>query len=330
MDDRPLEAEVRQGPQPGARPIVALTGATGFIGRRLVPLLTAAGWRVRMLLRRDPVCAEWRGTDPQIVAGDLGDQRALAQLTSGVDAVLHVAGCIKATRTSQYFAVNHTGTAKLAEAARQHAPHAHFLHVSTIAAREPQFSDYAASKSAGEKAVLEIMGPRVSVVRPPGVYGPGDRETLVFFQLARGSLVPLLGLPAAVAAMIHADDLARLLVAQLGEAPRGAVLTAADERPAGYSWHEVFATAARAMGNEHARLFHAPTALVRAVALAGDVGKLLGTANMLNSQKLRELRHLDWSVTPAEWARPSGWEPRYSLIEGFAQTVAWYRRERWL
>ncbi len=336
MDEKPLEPE-SQVSQPaaftsvsGGRPIVALTGATGFIGCRLVPLLSAAGWRVRLLLRRDPVCAQWRGADPQVVAGDLGDAAALAQLTSGVAAVVNVAGLIKATRTTQYFAVNHAGTAKLAEITRQRAPQAHFLHVSTIAAREPQLSDYAASKSAGEKAVLEIMGPRATVLRPPAVYGPGDRETLVFFQLAQRSLVPLLGSRAAVAAMIHADDLARLLVAQLGEAPRGAVLTAADERPAGYSWREVFVAAARAVGNERARLFQAPSALLCAAALAGDAGKLFGSANMLNSQKLRELRHADWSVPPAQWARPAGWEPRYSLIEGFAQTVAWYRRERWL
>ena len=90
--------------------------------------------------------------EPQIVAGDLRDPAALAQLTTGVDAIVHVAGLIKATRTRHYFDVNQAGAAALAEAARRHAPRAHFLHVSTIAAREPQLSDYAASKSAGEKA----------------------------------------------------------------------------------------------------------------------------------------------------------------------------------
>jgi 2-alkyl-3-oxoalkanoate reductase len=313
-----------------ARPVVALTGATGFVGRRLAPLLAAAGWKVRLLLRRDPVIPEWRGMEPQIVAGDLRDAGALALLTSGVQAVVHVAGLIKAARTRDYFAVNHAGSAALADAARRHAPQAHFLHVSTIAAREPQLSDYAASKCAGEKAVLEAMGARVTVLRPPAVYGPGDRETLVFFQLARGRLVPLLGSPSAVAAMIHVEDLMRLLVAQLGVAPTGAVLSAADERPGGYPWREVFATAARAVGNDQARLFHAPAGLLRAAACVGDAGKLFGAANMLNSQKLRELRHADWSVSAAEWARPEGWQPRYSLVDGFAQTVAWYRRAGWL
>ncbi len=212
----------------------------------------------------------------------------------------------------------------------RHAPQAHFLHLSTIAAREPQLSDYAASKRAGENAVLGMLGARVTVLRPPAVYGPGDRETLVFFQIARRHLVPLLGSPVAVAAMIHVEDLAQLLVAQLREAPRGAVLTAADGRPAGYRWREVFSTAARAVGNERARMFHAPALLLRTAALLGDVGRLFGSANMLNAQKLRELRHADWSVAAAEWARPAGWEPRYSLVDGFAQTVAWYRRAGWL
>jgi nucleoside-diphosphate-sugar epimerase len=317
---------------PGAslRPIVALTGGTGFIGRRLAPLFTAAGWRVRMLLRRDPVHPEWRDLDPQIVAGDMGDAAALAQLVSGVDAVVHVAGLIKAARRRHFFAVNHAGSRLLAEATLRHAPDARFLHLSTIAAREPQLSDYAASKRAGEDAVLELLGNRATVLRPPAVYGPGDRETLVFFQLAQRRFVPLLGPPAARLAMIHADDLASLIVAQLQAAPCGSVLTAADARPAGYSWQEVFTTFARATGNEKASLFQVPAVILHAAALVGDVGKLCGSANMLSSQKLRELRHADWSVAPIQWARPAGWEPRYSLAAGAAHAVAWYQRAGWL
>lgn len=312
------------------RPLVAMTGATGFIGRRLAPQLAAAGWRVRLLLRRDPVDPAWRGMDPQIVAGDLNDPAALRQLVAGADAVVHVAGLIKAARRRQFEAINHHGSRALAEAVQQGAPAARFLHVSTMAAREPGLSDYAASKRAGEDAVRGLLGQRVTVLRPPAVYGPGDRETLLFFQMGQKRLVPLAGPPAARAAMIHVDDLVSVLVALLAETPRGAVLTAADARPGGYSWREVFETASRAVGNPRARLFHAPAPLLHAIAMAGNVGKLFGAASMLTAQKLRELRHVDWSVKDDEWARPAGWAPRYSLVEGFAQTVAWYRRERWL
>ncbi len=224
------------------RPLVALTRATGFIGRRLVPLLAADGWRVRLLLRRDPVVPEWRGVEMQVVAGGLDDAAALRQFAAGAAAVVHVAGMIKAARRRQYYAVNHAGSAALADAVLASAPHARFLHVSTIAAREPQLSDYAGSKRAGEDAVRERLGARVTVLRPPAVYGPGDRESMLFFQLAAKSFVPVLGAPEARAAMIHADDLATLLVAQLREEPRGAVLTAADGKPGGYSWREVLRT----------------------------------------------------------------------------------------
>ena len=313
-----------------SQPIVALTGGTGFIGRRLAPMLAADGWRVRLLLRRDPVLPEWRALDPQIVAGDLRDAAALRQLVDGVDAVVHVAGLIKSARQAHYDAVNHHASRSLAEAMRELAPQARLLHLSTIAAREPALSGYAASKRAGEEAVRGLLGERVTVLRPPAVYGPGDPESLVFFQLASRPVVPLLGTPAARAAMIHVDDLCALMVALLRQPSRGAVLTAADAQPQGYSWRQVFGTAARAVGNSRARLVHAPAPLLRALALGGDVARLFGVANMLTSQKLRELRHADWAVSPQEHAQPEGWSPRYDLAEGFAGAVAWYRRAGWL
>jgi nucleoside-diphosphate-sugar epimerase len=311
-------------------PIVALTGASGFIGRRLAPLLAADGWRVRLLLRRDPVLPEWRGMDPQVVAGDLRDAAALGALVEGVDAMVHVAGLIKAARQQHYEAVNHQASRTLAGLLRERAPGARLLHLSTLAAREPQLSGYAASKRAGEDAVRERLGDRVTVLRPPAVYGPGDRESLVFFQMASRALVPLVGPPSARAAMIHVDDLCRLMVALLRDPAPGRVLAAADANPQGYTWRQVFGMAARAVGNPRARLLQAPAPLLRTVAFGGDLGRLFGVANMLNSQKLRELRHADWSVHPGEQAQPAGWTPRHDLAEGFAGAVAWYRREGWL
>jgi nucleoside-diphosphate-sugar epimerase len=218
----------------------------------------------------------------------------------------------------------------VAEAVARSAAAAHLIVVSSLAAREPGLSDYAASKRAGEDAARSRYGERCTVLRPPAVYGPGDRETLVFFQLARNRLVPLLGPPQARAAMIHVADLCRLIVALAGRAPQGAVLTAADARPGGYAWDEVLGAAARAVGNANPKLIRAPLGLLRTVAAAGDLGKLMGSANMLNSQKLRELRHPDWAVSPQERATALGWAPQFDLDAGFADAVAWYRQHGWL
>lgn len=309
--------------------VVAVTGATGFVGRHLVAALAGAGWNVRLLMRRDPVVPEWRGLQPQIIAGDLRDVAALEALVDGVDQVVHVAGLIKAARRKAFFDVNVAGSVALAEAMTRRAPGARLLHVSTIAAREPHLSDYAASKRGGEDAVRRILGNRATVIRPPAVYGPGDPESLVFFKLASGSRVPLAGAPAARATLIHVADLVSLMASML-QAQDGGVWTAADARPEGYTWREVFAEAARAVGNPGAKLFQAPMALLRTVALVGDVARLLGSASMLNSLKLRELRHPDWSVPVSQWARPSGWAPRFDLATGFADAVAWYRKAGWI
>jgi nucleoside-diphosphate-sugar epimerase len=311
--------------------VVALTGATGFIGLHLVRALQSAGWAVRVLVRRDPGAQGWRTTPPEMVRGAIEDERALDALVDGVDAVIHLAGLIKATSRDAFFAVNRDGAGAIARRARTLSPRAHFLLVSSLAAREPGLSDYAASKRAGEEAAREAFGAPITVLRPPAVYGPGDRETLAFFQLARQRFVPLLGPPEARAAMIHVADLSRLIVALLAQPPtRDVVLTACDARADGYRWSEVMSAAARAVGNASPRLVQAPLALLRTVALVGDAGRSLGSANMLNSQKLRELRHPDWSVSETERARAEGWTPRFDLDAGFADAVEGYRACGWL
>ena len=321
------DAEGRADP-----PLVALTGATGFIGRHLVVALYQAGFRLRLLLRREPDVPEWRGLPgPEVVAGALDDEAALDRLVEGADVVIHLAGLIKAARRRDFFAVNRDGAAAMARAVERVAPGARFVLVSSLAAREPQLSDYAASKRAGEGAVLEVLGERASVLRPSVVYGPGDRETLVFFQLAGKRLVPLLGSAASRAATIHVADLVRLIVAMARAPGTGAeVRSAADDRPQGYSWEELLGAAARAVGNAAPRFVRAPRALLGGVALVGDLAKLFGSSSMISSQKLRELRHPDWSVAAAERATAPGWAAQFDLERGFADAVAWYRKAGWL
>ena len=312
------------------RPLVALTGASGFIGQHLVPELARAGYRLRLLLRREPAVSHWQGITPQVVSGSLDEPGALDRLVEGADLVVHLAGLIKAAKAAQFFSVNRDASARLADSARRLAPDAHFLLISTLAAREPSLSDYAASKRGAEDVVLDTLGQRVTVLRPPAVYGPGDPETLRFFQLARMRRVALMGGADARIAMIHVQDLCRLIAGLLESLPGGRVVSAADGRPAGYRWDELMGAAARAVGNTTPRFIEVPKSLLSGMALLGDVARKMGSASMLNSQKLRELRHPDWSVSALELALPANWAPRFDLDAGFADAVRWYRRAGWL
>jgi nucleoside-diphosphate-sugar epimerase len=306
--------------------LAAVTGATGFLGRRLVRALSQDGWRVRVLARRDTIDPLWRDAHPEVVVGDLGDTAALARLAAGADVLIHAAGLVKAPNRAAFDAVNAEGAHRVALAARD-VPHT--LLVSSLTAREPGLSHYAASKRAGEEAMRTVLGPRLTVTRPCAIYGPGDRELLPVFRAADASpVLPVLSESARVA-MIHVEDAARQTAA-LAAAPSGAgrVVALSDARPDGYTWRELMTEAARACG-VRPRLVPAPHVIVRVIGITNDFTALLGGAPMLTSAKARELLHPNWAVAPEE--RAEGIAPaHYDLSTGFADTVAWYRSAAWM
>ena len=297
----------------------AVTGATGFLGRHLVRALHDAGWSARVLARRDPVQPLWEGLDVEVVRGDLDDTAALRQLCEGADVVIHVAGLITARSSAEFHAVNADGARRLAQAAEAMAPRAPVILVSSMAAREPGLSAYAASKRAGEAAVGDVVGERLTVARPPAIYGPGDVATLGLFKLMAWSPVAPVLDPRARVALIHVDDAARQIAALSGAG--GRTVTLSDARPAGYSWTEIMLTAASALGRTP-RTVRVADGLVRFAARFGG-------SPMLTPEKARELLHLDWSVAPEE-----AWEaappPVYDLETGFGHTVNGYRAQGWL
>ncbi len=311
---------------------VAVTGATGFLGRHVVAALAARGCQLRLLARREPVDAAWGDGRPDVVLGSLDDGAALLRLVEGVDAVLHMAGAIKAQGDEQFMAVNRDGSRRLAEAVAEVAPAAHFVHVSSLAARHPELSGYAASKRASEDAVFAVLGAdRVSVIRPPAIYGPGDRETMVFFELASRRLVPLPGKPSARISLVHVADAAALLAERVTNEPSGKVQAIADACPGGYGWKQILDAAALAVGNRTPRYFQLPSGLLRGVGGGmGAVAKLIGKSDMISAGKIRELLHEDWSVPERELLREPGAVPRHPLLAGFASTAQWYRQTGWL
>ncbi len=308
-------------------PVVAITGASGFIGRRLVAAFAQSGWQIRVLARHAPDSGLWGATTADAVVGDLDSPQALAELVAGADAVVHLAGLIKASSRSAFMKVNRDGTAHLAAAVAERARKARFVQVSSLAARQPELSDYAASKQAGERVVRGVLGVRALVVRPAAVYGPGDRETLTFFRLARGPWAPLPAPAEARVALIHVEDLCALLLhhAAGNGWSGGETVEAADACPQGYSWREILQAIAVAVGNPGVRLVRVPETALRVAAACGDVGRHFGMASTLTRQKLRELQFPDWSVKAADWAHPAGWAPRFGLSDGFADAVAGYR-----
>ena len=306
--------------------LAAVTGGTGFLGRYVVVALVQAGWRVRLLTRRNPSHPMLANTPVEIVLGSLEDPAALAQLVQGASAVVHVAGLVCAGSRRAFMRVNRDGAACLAEAVAHDAPGARFVLVSSQAARLPDVSPYAASKRAGEAAVAAVLGDTTwCILRPCVVYGPWDQEGTALLRMAAGRWAPAIRAPEPRIAMIHARDAAAAVVAVTSGGQPGAIYEITDERPDGYAWSELLAAMGSALGRAP-HLLPVPDAVVRAVAAANcGLAGLAGRAAMFGPGKAREILHRDWSSDRTRQPPAALWSPRIGLASGLAETAAWWR-----
>jgi 2-alkyl-3-oxoalkanoate reductase len=312
--------------------LAAITGATGFVGRYVVSALAARGWNVRILARRRPDHPQFAHLKLEAVFGDLSDRRALRELVDGADTVIHAAGLIKAPTACAFRAVNVGGTVNLVSAIKDSRQPRRVLLVSSMAAREPQLSDYAHTKRAGEEMLSTLLDSQSewTVVRPCAIYGPWDRETLGMFRAVSLGIALRPRVANARIALIHAADAAAAIATLCDRGPAGATLELTDERIEGYSWDEIIAAAEDAL-QVKATAISIPGAVLRvAAALNVAAAWALRRRAMLTPGKAREILHADWGSTAARQPPRELWQPAIGLRQGFVQTADWYRDRRWL
>ena len=304
---------------------VAVTGVTGFVGPHLVAALGRRGFHLRLLVRRWSPLPSLEGIAADMVLGDLSDEAALKRLVAGADAVVHAAGLIKARRPADFMTVNRDGTALLSAL----APDARFLLLSSLAAREPQLSPYAASKRAAEEVVAGRSGHWLTV-RAPAVYGPGDRETLAYFRSVAGGLAPRPKGADARLSLIHVADLAEALALALDQPPPPSIYEIDDGKEGGYSYRDMARLAGEAVGRRALSLAiprPVMAVLARVNALNNSLG---GSVQILTPDKVKEIFHADWTVHDRRLAGVLGFHPRHDLAGGFRETILWYRERGWL
>ncbi len=313
-----------------SRPLAAMTGGTGFLGRYVTRALADAGWRIRLLVRSEPMHPLISDTETELVLGDLSDERALERLCSGADLVVHAAGLITARSRAAFFTANADGSARLARAAARTAPSAPIIAVSSMAAREPELSDYAASKRAGEIALRENARGSVTFLRPSAIYGRWDRATLPLFKMAANGLIFAPNAPDARICLVEASDVARAVAALADGGATDATYELCDETLGGYTWHQIACAAGRAVGRRP-RIIELPAGIYATAGyVAENLARIAGRSPMLTRGKIREMRHGDWSSDDERLPPATIWRPRIPLEAGFQTTAQWYRREGWL
>ena len=299
---------------------IAVTGATGFVGSHFIEAALGAGHAIRALTRRpqpDRDGVTW-------IDGSLSDRDSLRRLVGECDAVVHIAGILNARTQADFDAGNVQGTLHMLAASTAAGIH-RFVHVSSLAAREPGLSMYGASKAKAEELV-ERSGLDWAMVRPPAVYGPGDTETLDLFAMAKRGIVLLP--PKGRLSVIHVDDLARLLLALTTEdAPAKIIIEPDDGRPGGWTHDEFGQALGAAVGRRGIRL-SMPGPLLRFGAVLDQLIRRGGAK--LTSDRAAYFCHPDWVVDPAKAAPEPLWKPAIPTAAGLAATYRWYRDKGWL
>jgi len=324
---------------------VALTGASGYTGGRLLGALRDRGDEVSVLVRARSLSDAVRSRASRVVEGDLADAEALDRLVSGQDAVLHVAAVYRtAGHPDDYYReVNVRGTGRLLEAAARHGVR-RFVHTSTVGVHghveNPPADEsaplapgdiYQETKAEGEALAFDYhrrRGVPVSVVRPGAIYGPGETRLLKLFRaIARGRYA-IVGSGRTFYHPVYIDDLVKgyLLALDRDQAVGEAFLICG---PSYVSQQDLAALVAKHTGGRVLPI-RIPA---RPIQWAGDLVEAICVP--LGIEPPLHRRRVDfWTKSRAftidKARRLLGYDPKVGLDEGIARTAAWYREAGWL
>jgi nucleoside-diphosphate-sugar epimerase len=341
---------------------VLVTGATGFIGRRLVEMLLERGLDVRCLVRPSLRIEPLLGLGVDLVSGDVCDPDQLCRAVRHCDWVFHLAAKTSAIRRQELYRTNAFGSFVVAQSCARQTTPPRLVVVSSLAAAGTAIagrlrsdhdssrpvSEYGRSKRAGERAATAWAHQvPLSIVRPAIVFGPRNREMLPMFQaIGRFQVHPVPGYTTRRVGLIHIDDLIEILwrVAQQGErvhagsphrpaahsshASRGIYLAASPEFP---TYMQLGRMIAQALGNRRMLVLPVaePLAWLAAVASQG-LDRLRHHSGSFNLDKMREAFAGDWTGYTDRIEQELAFRPQYTLQQRLTETANWYRREGWV
>lgn len=321
---------------------VMVTGATGFVGGRLVRQLLDRGDQVTALVRSPDRARHFAERGARLVSGDLADVAAIADAVQGQELIIHAAALTGAPTEAELLAANRDGTARMIDAAVA-AGVPRFLHVSSAAAGGPARRDhprrgdddeidapvtmYGRSKLAAE-AEVRAAPLRWTILRPPTVYGPGDTVNFVdvFRTAKRLGIAPVFGDGSQQISLVHVADLADATLLAAAH-PGTARQTFYVNHPQLLSSRQLVETIGATVGRTP-RVVPLPHWVTRnALRLTGTWAALTGRKTILHADKVHEFIQPAWTGDPSRFIAATGWQPAFDAATGLADTARWYREQ---
>jgi len=324
-----------------------VTGATGFIGQQLVRKILAENWPVRILCRATSQRPADFAQDVEWITGDLTDLQSLEAAVRDADLIFHLAGATKVSRVEDFTHINVHGTRNLLEAIAAHGKKgARLIFVSSLAAAGPAghwspknedepcypISAYGQSKLEAEIEILKRKNNLwCAIVRPAVVYGPSDKESLVFFKIAKTRLNPHLGISKRYVGTICVSDLVDLLwLVARSDQPSGEIYFACDDQANGYDWNQIIATAGSLMNRRIFNIYLPNIILPTLLPIASIIAKITGRPSIFNRDKYRELSQSYWTCSSEKAQKLLDFKPQFDLANGLRQALNWYQAQKWI
>ena len=316
-----------------------VTGATGFIGSHLCEALVKRGFEVTCLSRGTSNLKWIESLDITQVRGDCTIPDSLQNVVSDVDYVFHIAGLTKSPSGEAFFAVNHKGTENLIKAvAQRNSKVKRFLYLSSLAAAGPgrnghpvmedttpnPVSDYGRSKLDGEREVLKYKNQMpITIVRPPAVYGPRDKDMLVIFKMMKKGFFFDLG--KCYYSLLYVDDLVQgILVSAEEKIAEGQTYFLSDGHS--YTGEQIAQEISLALSVK-ARPFKVPKCIMPFFAF---VAERVNKQGIINRDRIKDFKHSHWVCDSKKAQEEIGFSPKVNIKEGIKWTADWYRIHRWL
>jgi nucleoside-diphosphate-sugar epimerase len=324
---------------------VLVTGASGFIGLHVVKTLMAQGVAVRCLVHKNSRLDFIKPFQPELVPGDILLPETLRPALQGIDAIVHSAGLKTAPSYQKFLAVNETGCRNLYRACTQvNSGIGRIVHISSLAALGPSrdnnpvteehlpkpISYYGKSKLAGQRIAESFMKDLpISILLPPAVYGPFDKDFLTYFRCVKRGIMPVIAGQDRFFSIIYVKDAVAAVLACLSS-PQSVGKKYLVEDGCTQSWSSMSKTICTAMGKAPLKI-PIPMPVIKLVGLAGSLlAKLSGHAPLLNSDRIREFLEPAWVCSSQRIRQELGFQTRYPLPEGARETSDWYVEKGWL
>lgn len=325
---------------------VLITGATGFVGYHLIESAIEAGMEVYAAVRKSSDISHLKNFNISYI--DL-DYTSVPKLTAQLEAnqfeyIIHAAGITKAKTMTAYNEVNADYTRNLALAAVKAAIKLEkFVFVSSLAALGPlkdltmsrgnddegfPVTSYGMSKLLAEQYLKEISGLPLVVIRPTAVYGPREKDIFILFKSINQGIEPYIGSFKQNLTFIYVKDLAKVIVSALSSNVEGKSYNITDGRI--YDRYALGEYSRKAL-NKRTFKFHLPISLVSVLANVMNIlYKGSKDTPALNPEKMAELTAINWACNIDAAKADLGFNPAYNLETGLAETMAWYKANKWL